>query len=379
MAIDGDAAPGATLCALGLMSGTSMDGVDAAILWTDGQKIDRTGTARTYPYSSELRELLEKGLDDAARNPDPANPSDEMRHLEDMVTDFHGTVVADLLRRSGMQTSDIDVIGFHGHTVYHRPRRGLTWQIGDGGKLAAQSGIDVVNDFRSNDVAAGGEGAPLAPLYHAARMSDRPAHNVVAVVNLGGVANVTWMDFSGGEPSILAFDCGPANALMDIWAETHLGVPIDEDGKLAGQGVVHSDILDALLDSPYFDESPPKSLDRRDFTVQAVRGLSPADGAATLTAFSAEAIVAAQVHFPKPVEAWYACGGGVHNRTLMLAIRQRTSVLADPVDALGWRGDFLEAEAFAYLAVRSLKGLPLSLPTTTGVSAPVNGGTLHKV
>ncbi len=281
-------------------------------------------------------------------------------------------------RWSGANTRSaaVDLIGFHGHTILHRPHEGRTWQIGDGARLAALTGIDVVGDFRSADVAAGGEGAPLAPLYHRALAIAlaRP----LAVLNLGGVGNVTWI--GSGADDILAFDTGPGNALIDDWMRLHTGRPIDPDGALAaqrphrcGSGRAH------FLPIPISARAPPKSLDRDDFARYCPAGSTPADGAATLTAMTAAAVAAAIAHFPALPRRWLVTGGGRHNATLMAMLRARLLAEVVPVEEVGWDGDALEAQAFAYLAVRSLERLPLSLPTTTGTRAATGGGVLHRV
>lgn len=367
-------------CAIGLMSGTSMDGIDAAMIYTDGETVDRLGPSLTVSYSPEIRAQIKECLAIAAKTHDRSNPPEEIRLLERQLTDMHYKAVEELLSLTHLEHNQIDVIGFHGHTVTHRPDKGWSWQIGDGGRLAGRSDIKVVNDFRSNDLAHGGEGAPLVPIYHRALLKRERRHNTVAIINLGGVGNVTWIDFSDDEenPAILAFDTGPANAILDDWAEVHTGIPCDKDGALAARGIAHTEVISQLMNSPYFDEVPPKSLDRDDFNVQSARGLSAEDGAATLTDFVVESVVAAQSHFPKPVEAWYVCGGGCHNKTLMRRLRAHTSVMIDPVEVLGWRGDALEAEAFAFLAVRRLLNLPASLPSITGVDEPCIGGVISE-
>ena len=267
----------------------------------------------------------------------------------------------------------VDVVGFHGHTILHRPIERRTWQVGDGALLALRLGLDVVADFRSADVAAGGEGAPLAPLYHAALAAVLP--KPIAVLNIGGVANVTWI---GGSGEILAFDTGPGNALIDDWVRRHIGAAADLDGLCARAGAVSAAHVENFLANPYFDRIPPKSLDRDDFWEASPTGLSLEDGAATLTEMTAATVAAGTRHFPAPVAQWLVTGGGRHNPALMEALGRRLNVAVRPVEAVGWHGDALEAQAFAYLAVRSLEGLPLSLPLTTGVPRPTCGGRLFK-
>ncbi|MFC3050957.1 anhydro-N-acetylmuramic acid kinase [Kordiimonas pumila] len=366
-------------CAIGLMSGTSMDGVDAAMIYTDGVRVERLGPSMTIPFPSDVRDRIKEGMHVAAKCGSKNDAPEVIRLLEQELTDWNAHAVEELLAITGQKKKTIDVIGFHGQTLTHRPDRGWTWQIGDGGRLAGRTGIPVVNDFRSADVAAGGEGAPLVPLYHAALLKRARKHKTIAVLNIGGVANVTWVSFanSDDEPEVIAFDTGPGNAMLDDWAEIHTGKPCDTDGNLAARGLNHEEVVMGLMASPYFDEMPPKTLDRDDFNIQAVRGLSAEDGSATLTNFVVETIVSAQSHFPRPPEAWYICGGGRQNITLMRRLRRRLPVLLDPIETIGLRGDAIEAEAFAFLAVRSRRGLPLSIPSTTGCKEPTCGGVYH--
>ena len=261
-------------------------------------------------------------------------------------------------------------MGFHGHTVLHAPQRRLTVQIGDGRRLAELTGIDVVFDMRAADCAAGGQGAPLAPAYHRA-LAQRVPERPLALVNVGGVANVTWI---GGGGELLAFDTGPGNAPIDDWMRQRLGRARDEDGALAASGRVHEEHVRAFLRQRYFAEPPPKSLDRNAFAWGAVAALSPADGAATLTAMTAASIARAGEQFPAPANMWIIAGGGRRNGTLMAMIAARVAAPVAPAEAVGMDGDALEAEAWAYLAVRSLKGLPLTFPGTTGAPAPLTGG-----
>ncbi|MDA1088730.1 MAG: anhydro-N-acetylmuramic acid kinase [Proteobacteria bacterium] len=354
------------MTAIGLMSGTSMDGIDAALLQTDGDTVSGFGPSLSQPYDENFRDKLRALLGrDSDHNEDATAIGEEL-------TDRHAEAVNRLLADNGLGPSDIDVIGFHGHTVFHQPEKGITRQIGDGGRLARQTGIKVVNDFRANDVAGGGQGAPFAPLYHAALSVkfEKP----LAVLNIGGVANVTWISPDGG---LIAFDTGPGNALIDDWVRDREGLAMDEGGKLAHAGTVNQAVLEQLMDNPYFDLPYPKSLDREDFDVIAATGLSTADGAATLVAFTAASIDAAAHQFPALPNRWLVCGGGRHNPALMAALRGLLLQPVEPAEMAGWQGDALEAQAFAFLAVRSLNGQPLSLPGTTGVAEPMRGGVLH--
>ncbi len=361
------------LTALGLMSGTSMDGIDAAVLRTDGRGFVEFGPRRTSEYGEAFRARL-RGVAGGA------GPVDAIDAVAAELTRAHAGLVLRLLESEGLTAGDIDVLGFHGHTVLHEPENGRTWQIGDGALLAERTGIDVVADLRAADVAAGGEGAPLAPLYHAA-LAAAGAERPVAVLNVGGVANVTWIG-AGYDPAaeppeeseILAFDTGPGNALLDDWVRIGSGRKRDQDGALARAGRVDAAALAALLANPYFDRPPPKSLDRDAFDPDPVAALSLEDGAATLTAFTAATVARAVAHLPAAPGRWLVTGGGRHNPAIMAALAEALGCPVAPVETMGWDGDLIEAEAFAYLAVRSLEGLPLSLPTTTGAAAPTRGG-----
>ncbi len=345
-----------------------MDGVDAALIETDGEEVVRPLDFVSLPYSEEDRGVLRsalmhaQGLSAPDDHPDIAAASRvvDRRHIE---------AVEALLRKIGRNAADIGAVGYHGQTVAHRPDRGWTWQIGDGQVLAHALGLMVVDDFRSADVEQGGQGAPLVPVYHAARLSDRECPAVV--LNLGGVGNLTFVGSTG---LLLAFDTGPGNALIDDWMHEHAGLSHDEGGAAAAQGRVREDVLSQMMSHPWFEEPPPKSLDRNDFSIDAVRGLPLTDGAATLTAFTASAVARGIAHCPVRPRAIHVAGGGRHNRTLMGMIAARCGVPVTPVDDLGWNGDATEAEAFAYLAVRFLQGKPTSYPETTGVNAPVSGG-----
>lgn len=359
---------------IGLMSGTSADGVDAALVETDGEAHIRAVAFADRLYADAERNLIREAARHALTLPGPA-ADPLIEEAERLLTRAHAEAVGAL---PGQQ--DATLIGFHGQTVAHRPpgsghESPFTWQIGDAALLAALTGRPVVHDFRSADVAAGGEGAPLAPGYHRARLSG--FHEAVGILNLGGVGNLTWFENPADPQSRWGgFDTGPANALIDDWVARHAGVRYDAGGKLAASGAVDAQILARMADFGYFATSGPKSLDRDDFSTAAVEALSPADGAATLTAFTAETVAIALRGLPMPLTRLFVTGGGRHNPTLMAMIAERTGLPARPVEALGWNGDALEAEAFAWLAVRHLKKLPLSWPETTGVPAPTQGGRL---
>lgn len=362
------------MTAIGLMSGTSLDGIDAAIVRTDGERIVDLGPTFFTPYTPAQRGRLRDFTDLAQSEGRSLKSSPATSEVEAELTSLHAGAIDALLEANGLSASAIDLVGFHGQTILHCPGEGWTWQIGSGEQLAAQTGISVINDFRTADVEAGGEGAPLAPLYHRALISsaglesdDWPA----VVLNIGGVANVTWIG-EGGD--ILAFDTGPGNALIDDWVRGRAGFNYDEDGRAARQGRVDAECLEHLLKHPYFARPAPKSADRNEFPFSSLEHLGLEDGAATLNAYTVASICRSVDLMPSPPKRWFTCGGGRKNLFLIEQLKAGLSAPIDDIDVLGCRGDFLEAEAFAFLAVRSAAGLPLSLPTTTGVSEPSTGG-----
>ncbi|PCI41814.1 MAG: anhydro-N-acetylmuramic acid kinase [Rhodospirillaceae bacterium] len=346
--------------AIGLMSGTSLDGIDVALLKTNGSDYVEFGPALTVDYDDAF----------AARIREKLGTTENFEDLEKSLTLLHAYAVKALLAQANLKPADIDVVGFHGHTLHHNPAKGVTVQIGDGALLADQLGISVVNDFRTQDVRAGGQGAPLVPIFHQALVNSQ--QSPMAVVNIGGVANVTFVG-----DDLLAFDTGPGNAPLNDWVHRHTGQNMDRDGALAAKGTVKAKVLQKLLDHAYFEQQPPKSLDREDFKADP-KGLSLEDGSATLTAFTAKSIAKAETFFPTPVNAWVICGGGRLNPVLMKMLQNEVEAKVMSADDLGWDGDALEAQAFAYLAVRSIESLPITFPATTGVKSPLSSGTLHK-
>ena len=360
------------MLAIGLMSGTSLDGIDAALIDTDGEGEVRRIAFRGEAYSDAARAQLADATA-LALTFDKPRASPVIVAAGELIVRTHVMVVHKLLADAGIAAHEVGVIGFHGQTVAHRPDRGWTWQIGDGAALARATGITTVADMRSDDVAAGGQGAPLLPIYHAALVAD--LEKPVAVLNLGGVGNVTYV---GTDGALVAFDTGPANGLIDSWVEAETGARFDECGALAASGRVDTAVLTAMLDHPYFAAPPPKSLDRSDFTIQPARGLGAADGAATLTAFTAATVAEALAHLPVRPKRLMVVGGGRHNPVMLAMIEQRTGLTPEPADALGWNGDSVEAEGWAYMAVRALKDLPISFPGTTGAPRPMTGGTVHR-
>ncbi|MGW8205914.1 MAG: anhydro-N-acetylmuramic acid kinase [Hyphomicrobiaceae bacterium] len=363
--------------AIGLMSGTSMDGIDVALIETDGQAVLKHGPSFTYPYSETFRGRLKASIEAAralrARDERPG----VLGLAEQYLTDLHAEAVAHFLEDIQLKAGDVDLIGFHGHTVLHAPERRLTVQIGDGARLARATGIAVVHDMRAADIQAGGEGAPLVPVYHQAlaiQLGKRPA----AFVNIGGVANVTYVG-DGPNGDLIAFDTGPGNALIDDWMAKHTASTFDVDGETALNGMVDEQALHAALQAHYFVEPPPKSLDRNAFDGGVFNGLSLAAGAATLAAFTAESIARAREHFPQEPAIWVVCGGGRKNRAIMTRLAERVENAVVPVEALGLNGDSIEAEAWAYMAVRSVENLPLTFPGTTGVPVPISGGVIARL
>jgi anhydro-N-acetylmuramic acid kinase len=358
---------GAMKTVVGLMSGTSMDGVDAAVLSTDGESIAGFGPTLFRLYDDGERGVLRQALVDARLLVDRTARTGALAEAERIVTDAH-VMVIERLRAENPGLAP-DLVGFHGQTVFHAPERRLTVQIGDGPTLARRLGIPVVYDFRAADVAAGGEGAPFVPAYHRA-LAARAGLAEIAVVNIGGVANLTRI---GADGRLAAGDTGPGNALIDDFVRARTGMPLDRDGALAGQGRVDRSVLAELLDNPWFDAAFPKSLDRDAFSLDAVSALTTEDGAATLAAFTAET-VAKGVRLAGGAHRVIVAGGGAHNPVLLRMLRDAASVPVSTAADLGWSVDFLEAQAFAFLAARSLADLPLSYPETTGVPRPMPGG-----
>lgn len=350
--------------AIGLMSGTSLDGIDAAYIETDGEGYVKPHAFISAPYTSYFRDLLRRCLRNVYGAADPF-----VRDVELQLTELHAKAVQTLLKKSGIGAHHLHMVGFHGQTIFHQPALRRTIQIGDGQKLADMVGIPVINDFRTMDMRAGGQGAPLVPLYHQALFTsvDKP----VVVLNVGGVANITWL---GADGSIAAFDTGPGNALIDDWMQEQANKPFDKQGAVAALGHVDWAHVRAFLRHEYFDKPYPKSLDRDAFSALMPRHLQLIDGAATLTAMTAAAVCRGVDLMQEKPRYIYVAGGGRHNHYLMKLLADMMAIPVHPVEVAGHNGDAMEAEAFAYLAVRSHLGLPLSLPTTTGALKPMTGG-----
>jgi anhydro-N-acetylmuramic acid kinase len=364
--------------ALGLMSGTSLDGIDIALIKTDGEAQVSRGPSRAYPYVPAQRAILKDALKDALAVRERRERPGSLAQTEWSLTEWHALAVESFCQDFGLTDSDIDVIGFHGQTVIHRPERRLTVQLGDGPLLARRLKAQVVHDLRADDIAAGGQGAPLLPVYHRA-LAQSLEVLPLAFLDIGEVSTVTWI---GADGQLIAFDTGPGNALIDDWALKMTGTPVDRNGRLAFSGRVNEAVLAQFLGHSYFEERPPKSLDHNSFAALNLTGFSAADGAAILTAFIARSIALSRGWFPVDPKCWVICGDGRKNPALMAALRVSLGLGAEaviPAEAAGFNCESLEAEAWAYLAVRSLKQLPITFPGTTGAPEPMTGGHLAEV
>ena len=364
------------LTAIGLMSGTSLDGVDVALIETDGRLVKAFGPSGYRPYSEPERRLLRQALSEAIHLPLREARPGVLAEAERVVTVAHAEAVAAFTAQNRISCQDIDIVGFHGQTVLHRPERKLTVQIGDAMALAKAIHIPVMHDFRAADVAAGGQGAPFVPVYHRALTQSLEREGPIVVVNIGGVSNITYID---GADTLIACDTGPCNALLDDFIHGVIGQRFDTEGRFAAQGMANEAWVARALELPFFARRPPKSLDRNDFASLKLGDMPPADGAATLTAFTAAAIARIVPLLPKPPKSWIVAGGGARNLTMMRMLRERVSpAIVEAADALGWSADAIEAQAFGFLAARGMRGLPLSYPATTGVPMPMTGGVIAR-
>lgn len=356
------------LRALGAMSGTSLDGVDAAVVETDGERIHGFGPSAYRPYDPAEQAVLRAALGKW--------PAEDLAEAAALVERAHLEVLRGF--------EEVELVGFHGQTLAHEPQGRGTHQLGDGARLAEGLGLPVVWDFRSADIALGGEGAPLAPFFHFACARWMEAAAPLAFLNLGGVGNLTWLDPRRARPedegALLAFDTGPANAPINDLMMARRGLPCDRDGALARQGTVAQDVLERFLEDRWFLRMPPKSLDRDAFrgVLEHVADMADDDAAATLTAMAAAAVLRGMEHCPEPPARLLVTGGGRHNPVLMRMLAAALDCPVEPVEAAGLDGDMLEAQAFAHLAVRVLRGLPTSCAGTTGVRAAVSGGTISR-
>jgi anhydro-N-acetylmuramic acid kinase len=371
---------GKILTAIGLMSGTSMDGIDAALLHTDGENIIRRGPSLYVPYDDDLRGRWKQALQTAKAVVERGDRPGDLADAERVLTLCHAAVIRSFLARHDLKPGEIDLIGFHGQTVLHRPDAGVTVQIGDGALLASETGIDVVYDMRANDMVHGGQGAPLIPVYHAALSANLPDGFAAPVVfvNIGGISNLTYV---GADGVLSAFDSGPGNMLIDQWVEGHTGRAYDRNGETASRGAVVADLTRRYLSSAFFSGNVRRSLDRGDFLPPEKGEVSLEDGARTLAHVTAASIVKLADHLPQPPRTYVVCGGGRLNPVIMrefadLAAGKGARVVS--AEAAGFDGGAMEAEAWAYLAVRSVNRLPLTFPGTTGVSAAVTGGVIAR-
>ncbi|MBV9562732.1 MAG: anhydro-N-acetylmuramic acid kinase [Bradyrhizobium sp.] len=364
------------LTTIGLMSGTSLDGVDVALVETDGKRIQAFGPTGYRPYNDKERSLLRRALAEAVYLGEREARPGALAEAERAVTLAHAEAVAAFAAHNGIRSEDVDIVGFHGQTVLHRPERRLTVQIGDAAALAKAIHIPVMHDFRAADVAAGGQGAPFVPVYHRALAQSLEREGPIVVVNIGGVSNITYID---GTDVLIACDTGPGNALLDDYMFRVLHQSFDCEGRLAAQGSVDEAWIARGLALPFFALPPPKSLDRNDFAQLKLDDVSPADGAATLTAFTAASIARIVPLLPKAPRSWIVAGGGARNHTMMRMLRERLEPShVEAAASLGWSADAIEAQAFGFLAARGLKGLPLSYPATTGVPMPMTGGLIAR-
>ena len=360
-------------CAIGLMSGTSMDGIDVAALRTDGEGLIERGPAREYAFDASQRRRLEAAIERGGRASNRDELRAELADLERDVTDWHAAAVERFERETGFAA---ELVGFHGQTVAHRPAGGWTLQLGDGARLATALGRDVAFDFRSADMARGGEGAPLVPVYHrglAAALFAAGEAGPIAFLNVGGVANVTVLE-RGAVP--VAFDCGPGNMLIDRWVQREVGVPLDQGGRIASEGRIVRDYVAEMLAAPFFERTGPRSLDRLDFGLPAPGRMDPSDGARTLTRLTAEAVGRSLAALERAPRLVLVCGGGRLNDLLMADLREVLSAEVEPAEARDFDGGAMEAEAFAYLAVRAARGLASTYPSTTGARESSVAGRL---
>lgn len=366
--------------AVGLMTGTVLDGhIDVALIKTDGEQVVEFGPYALVPYAEQINRLLAQAVDDARlwnfNGEDPAS----FALAERALTAAQSDAVIQVIESAGLTLNDIGVVGFHGQTVLHRAatshRKGATRQLGDGQLMAKRVCTTVAYDFRQADIETGGQGAPLSPVYHAALLDNSPELDNCAVLNLGGVANLTWRNSDG---VLIGFDTGPANAPINDFIRSRALGEMDQDGLLAAAGRVDDALLESQLQHDYFKQPYPKSLDRFSFDHHWVAALSDSDGAATLTAFSAAAVARGLDILPQRPQRLVVCGGGRHNPSLIAAIAKRAGVEVIQADSLGWRGDAIEAECFAFLAVRTLRELPISFPHTTGAPMPLIGGRIAR-
>jgi anhydro-N-acetylmuramic acid kinase len=368
------------LKAIGLMSGTSLDGIDVALLETDGEKIHGFGPSFFRPYSDDEREIIEQATQAALKWNFDSVPPNIFAYAEEIVDQAHIEALQDFIKENGVAVENIDLIGYHGQTILHRPpengKNGQTLQLGDGSKIANGLGVDTVFDFRSNDMQQGGQGAPLAPIYHKALVENAGLVGTTGVLNVGGVSNITVISSKG---EMIATDCGPGNGPLDSWVAQNGAGSYDKDGRYAMEGTPDFALIARWLERDFFDKPIPKSADRWDFDVlEDLRGLSLENGAATLVAFTAHSIADTLRNIGQEIDNIIVCGGGRRNPAVMAALTEELNGNVQSAETIGWQGDDIEAQAFAFLSVRHINKLPLSYPSTTGVNRRVSGGRLAK-
>lgn len=360
-----------TLQALGMKSTNSLEGVAVSLISTDGVDVYGVSCNEVFPYDEELCDKIRKIL---GKKPDTEENKAEIREVEIELTEFHTQLIKDFL---SYHNHKIDVIGFHGHTIFHDPNEHYTHQIGDGRLLAQNSGIKVVGKFAKADIFAGGQGAPLYPIYHQALCSNM--EKPLAIINIGGNSSITFLGSNG---EMLAFDSGPGNAVINDWTFKKAGQQMDFNGKFAITGTVNEKIVDTLMRHKFFAKYPPKAIDRNTFKskLEHLEGLSLEDGAATATAFVAESIAyAISFYLPEQPKEVILCGGGAKNPSLKRFIRQRLNKIeVKSGEEYSWDVNTIEAQAIGYLAVRRLYNLPSTFPSTTGALQPIVCGNLYE-
>lgn len=346
---------------IGLMSGTSVDGVDASFIETNGDDYFKPIANLYLPYSQEFQIKLKKVMNDKR----------DWFDLEIELTKYHANCVNALLVQNKIDKTKVTAIGFSGQTIYHNPKQGVTWQIGNPHLLAKLTNIDVISDFRRRDVAFGGNGAPLIPVFHQCLMHTQ--QSPVAMLNIGGVANITYIH----DNEIIAFDTGPGNSLINDAMIKHYNKLYDHEGLTAKLGKINRKIIQQILNHPFFNQLPPKSLDRNDFmhVAELVSNLTKEDSIATLTELTVSSITAGIALLPKVPLKVYLCGGGTHNKTILESLQNHLNI--HNIDELGCNPDFIESQGFAYLAARFLRKLPSSFSSTTGVTKPTIAGVLY--
>ena len=356
------------IISLGLMSGTSQDGIDVGIIETNGDKIYDIGPSLSFPYSDIFRKKLRKIINNAVNSSLPSNNNQVSVELSQLHIKAIGKLIDSLSLDNKYKNPDI--IGFHGHTIIHLPEKSLTQQIGDSKYIANKLNIPVVGDFRLNDVLNGGQGAPLVPIFHKAMIQNEISP--IAIINIGGISNITWIDNSNNK--LIAFDMGPGNCLLDDWVVKHTDEKYDRDGIFSYSGIVNDKWVSKMMKNNFFLKLYPKSIDRSYFTSRGLSTLNFEDGAATLISLTVKSILAGINQCPRLPKYIYLSGGGRKNKTLIRELKKNCSCEILMIDEIDWDGDMLEANAFAFLAVRTLKGFPLTYPQTTGVRTPMLGG-----